>query len=59
MNHVKDAERFLRDLERPMPGVAGAVVTDADLDQDAQSFMAFASAFGIKPPGGGQAEQAS
>jgi hypothetical protein len=30
--------------------VAGAEVTEADLDADADSFMAFASVLGIKPP---------
>jgi hypothetical protein len=46
---VKDVERFLAELERPI-AVAGAVVDDQDLERDAESFMAFASAFGIKPP---------
>lgn len=52
MQRVKDVERFLRDLEKPLPGVvaAGAEVTERELEADAQSFMAFASAFGVKPP---------
>lgn len=48
MQRVKDLERFLADLERPAGG--GVVVTDRELEQDAASFMAFASAFGVKPP---------
>lgn len=48
---VKDVERFLADLERPLPGTpVGSEVTEQDLERDAESFMAFASAMGIKPP---------
>ena len=36
------------ELERPI--VAGAAVSDQDLERDETNFMAFASAFGIKPP---------
>lgn len=52
MQRVKDADRFLVDLERPLPQMPGApaVVTQADLDKDAESFVAFAKAFGVTPP---------
>lgn len=55
MQRVKDVERFLADLERPVPGIegAGARVTEADLEQDAASFVAFAQAFGVRPPRNG------
>jgi len=46
---VPDAERFQAELERPMV-VAGATVSDHDLERDADSFMAFAAAMGVKPP---------
>ena len=44
---MKDPEEFVRELER-VP--VGAEVTEADLDADAESFMAFAAAMGVKPP---------
>jgi hypothetical protein len=48
---VKDAEQFVAELERPLAGdKAGVTVTDEDLERDAESFMAFASAMGVKPP---------
>ena len=49
---VKDPERFVAELERPLPGdvTAGAAVTERELEADADAFMAFASAFGLKPP---------
>jgi len=52
MQRVRDVDRFLADLERPLPQAPGAprVVTERDLEQDAESFMAFAKAFGISPP---------
>lgn len=52
MQRVKDVDRFLNDLERPLPVAPGAprVVTERELEQDAENFMAFASAFGVKPP---------
>lgn len=57
MQRVPDVERFLRDLERPVPGISGGeprggltAVSEADLEDDAQAFMAFASAFGVTPP---------
>lgn len=46
---VKDVDHFLAELERPV-ALAGQPVTDHDLERDAESFMAFASAMGIKPP---------
>ena len=53
LQRVKDPERFLRDLERPVPGidVVGSTVTEADLEEDAAAFVAFAGAFGVTPPG--------
>ena len=49
ISRVRDAERFLRELERPM-AVAGRRVTKEDLDADGESFVAFAQAFGVAPP---------
>ena len=55
VQRVKEPERFERSLSEhfPLPMewiLAGSAVTVADLDADADSFLAFASAFGIKPP---------
>lgn len=51
IQRVKDEDRFLHDLERPMPGVpGGAEVTEEELKRDEENFMAFAAAMGIKPP---------
>jgi hypothetical protein len=47
IQRVKDQARFISELNR-VP--AGAKVTAQDLDDDAEGFMAFASAFGIPPP---------
>lgn len=47
MQRVKDTDAFQRELER-VP--AGAEVTEDDLQEDAESFMAFAAAMGVKPP---------
>ena len=49
MQRVKDPERFLAELERPLDGI-GPRVTDQDLERDGESFIAFAAAMGIKPP---------
>jgi hypothetical protein len=62
---VKDIDEFLRTLERPFPVpmegfvTVGAVVTDAELEADAASFMAFAAAFGVRPPAAGGEPDAS
>jgi hypothetical protein len=50
VQRVKDPEEFRAELDRPLPGQA---VSAADLDRDADSFMAFAAAFGATPPQGG------
>jgi hypothetical protein len=50
---VKDIDRFNYDLERDDRPAALRVVNEGDLERDAQSFMAFASAFGVKPPAPG------
>jgi len=56
VQRVKDVDRFKYDLESPFPlpmegfVAVGAVVTEHDLEADAKSFMAFASAFGVAPP---------
>jgi hypothetical protein len=48
---VQDAERFVAELGRPLPGErVGAAVSESELQQDGESFMAFASVFGVKPP---------
>jgi hypothetical protein len=47
---VKDPERFLADLERPLDGGARTTVTEQDLNEDGSSFMAFAAMMGVKPP---------
>lgn len=44
---VRDVDRFLDDLYRPLPGQP---VTAEDIDRDAENFMAFAAAFGVAPP---------
>lgn len=56
VQRVKDVEHFQYDLEKPFPlpmeafVAAGSLVTEAELDADAASFMAFAGAFGVAPP---------
>jgi hypothetical protein len=52
IQRVKDADRFQAELDLPLGGrkSAGAAVTDAELQRDAESFMAFASVMGITPP---------
>jgi hypothetical protein len=48
---VKDPERFVAELERPLGGGARTTVTtDRDLEQDGSNFMAFAAMMGVKPP---------
>jgi len=46
---VKDPERWIAELERPLGGGARNA-SDRELQQDADSFMAFASAFGVALP---------
>ena len=46
---VKDPEAFIRELERPLDG-GGRKPSQAELDDEGASFVAFASAFGIQPP---------
>jgi hypothetical protein len=58
MQRVRDPERFLADLERPPPGQLRAV-TDTDIEEDGRSFMAFAAAFGVKPPAAGAADDSA
>lgn len=43
---MKDVEQFERELTRPI----GGIVTEDDLEADAESFMAFTAAFGVRPP---------
>ena len=43
---VRDPEEFERELARPI----GAKVAEVDLETDARSFMAFASAMGVRVP---------
>jgi hypothetical protein len=43
---VKDVDYFERELVRPI----GGMVTEQDLEADAESFLAFAAAVGVKPP---------
>jgi hypothetical protein len=51
---VKDADKFERGLTEhfplPMEWIIGAPVTEQDLDADGESFLAFASVFGVAPP---------
>lgn len=49
IQRVKDVERFEHELERPPAGASEGVSVE-DLDEDANSFMAFAEVLGIKPP---------
>jgi hypothetical protein len=48
INHVRDVDQFLYELERNDTGERGRV-TEADLDADAAAFMAFAGALGVAP----------
>ena len=50
LQRVKDPERFKADLEMPLSGPRLRVVTEDDIEADGASFMAFASAMGVKPP---------
>jgi len=55
VQRVKDVEHFKMDLARPFPlpmseFVDHSVVTQAEIEQDGQAFMAFAAAFGVSPP---------
>jgi hypothetical protein len=52
MQRVKDVDRFMHELERPLPQAPGQpkAVTEAELEQDGENFMQFAKAFGIAPP---------
>ena len=54
IQRVKDQESFIRDLDLTP---VGAVVTEEDLQADADGFMAFAAMVGVKPalPTGGPA----
>jgi hypothetical protein len=51
---VKDSTEFTRRLGEhfplPMEWIIGAPVTEVDLEADAAAFLAFAGAFGVKPP---------
>jgi len=49
MERVKDPERFLAELERPLGGTIRKP-SQAEQDAEGDSFMAFAAAFGVKPP---------
>jgi len=46
VQRVKDVDQFDHELAKPF----GEPVTDDDLVQDEQNFLAFATAFGVKPP---------
>lgn len=46
---VSDPEAFVAGLEVPLDADPHAV-TEHDLERDEQAFMAFASAFGVRPP---------
>jgi hypothetical protein len=50
VQRVKDVERFIADLERPVAGQVSMSVTEQDLDRDAENFMAFANAMGVPTP---------
>lgn len=50
MKRVKDPERLMYDLQKPLPGEASKPVTKEDLEQDGRDFMSFAAAFGVMPP---------
>lgn len=54
MQRVKDPERFVDELMRPLGPIAGSPVTEEELERDSQSFMAFAAAMGVKPPSPGE-----
>lgn len=51
MKEPQDFERRLTEhFPLPMEWIIGAPVTEADLAADGESFLAFAAAFGVKPP---------
>jgi len=50
VQRVKDPERFKAELESPGGKPSYREVTEDDIEADAQSFMAFASMMGVKPP---------
>jgi hypothetical protein len=47
LQRVKDPEKWRNDLDRP---IGSTKPTEAELARDAESFDAFASAFGISRP---------
>jgi hypothetical protein len=49
MERVKDPERFLAELERPLGGTVRKP-TRAEQEAEGESFMDFAAAFGVMPP---------
>ena len=50
IQRVKEPERFVAELERPLGGTEASTPTERELEADAQNFMAFATAFGVTPP---------
>jgi hypothetical protein len=50
IQRVKDPERFVRELERPLGGTAVTHPTESELEQEGRDFMAFAAALGVQPP---------
>ncbi len=51
LERVKDREKFIYDLTRPLPGQARQV-TDEQLAAEGRDFMAFAGALGLAPKTG-------
>lgn len=49
MQRVKDPERWIEQMYRDVRPGMGTRATREDLDRDADSFMAFAQAFGVQP----------
>jgi hypothetical protein len=54
VQRVKDVDQFTHKLNEhfplPMEWMVGAPVTEADIDADGESFIAFAAMFGVAPP---------
>lgn len=49
MQRVENPKLFDEELERPL-GKTPPPVTQVDLEEDEQSFLAFASVMGVRPP---------
>jgi hypothetical protein len=49
LSRAKDPDQFIMRLNDPLPGEGKRRPSESDVQQDAESFLAFAGAFGITP----------